>query len=53
MENDLTPEQLQKLKEKYAKDFVLPTNDAERKFAIDYLIQKFTEVKDGKWGQPV
>ena len=52
MEN-LPEEQVLKLKERYLKEFVTPTSEAEKKFALDYVLNQLTEVKDGQWGRPV
>lgn len=52
---ELSQDQFSKIKEKYKrdKDFVAPTNDAEKMFAVCSLVEQLTEVKNSQWGKPV
>ena len=52
---DLTAKQMQALKDKFKKDkdFVQPSNDCEREYAVDQIIQQLVEVKKEQWGKPV
>jgi hypothetical protein len=40
-EFDLTPDQLNKIKDKYKrdKDFLIPNNEAEKAYALDQIIE--------------
>ena len=46
---NLSQDQFQKLKEKYKKDkdFITPTTDAEKEYALDSILTQLTEVKNG------
>ena len=46
--HDLNQEQLNKIKDKYKKDkdFVPPSTNAEKEYALDMVIEQLTEVKN-------
>jgi hypothetical protein len=52
---DITADQLSKIKDKFKKDkdFPNPSTDAEKEFALDWLIEQLVEVKKEQWGKPV
>jgi hypothetical protein len=52
---DLSTDQLSKIKDKFKKDkdFPNPSTDAEKEFALDWIIEQLVEVKKEQWGKPV
>ena len=51
----LNQDQFNKINKKYSasETFKEPSNDTEKVFALDWLIDKLTCVKNSKWGSPV